>query len=127
MSNGLALEVQFLASLLADHRSDKASLDRASLLAASLQDSRIPQFKDTMGWVYYRRGDFRTAVTLLEPAAANLPGLALAHYHLGMCYSSLGQFEKAADQFKAALAADPDTELEMKIKNGMKTIAARYR
>src|SRR5262249_34113478 len=41
-----------LASLLADHRTDKASLDRAYSLAVSLRKSPLPSFKDTLGWIY---------------------------------------------------------------------------
>ena len=55
-----------LASLLSDRRNDKISLERAQSLAKSLQESNVPQFKDTLGWVSYRRGDYVFAVSLLE-------------------------------------------------------------
>jgi tetratricopeptide (TPR) repeat protein len=98
-----------LASLLADHRSDKPSLDRAVQLATMLQKSPLPQFKDTLGWVKYREGDYKAALPLLDDAATALPN-ALVHYHLGMTYLATGQAGKAAEQFKTALAqplADP--------------------
>ena len=112
-----------LASMLADHRTDKASLDRAQLLAASLRKSEVPQFKDTLGWVSYRQGDFKTAVPLLEAAATALPNIALVHYHLGMSYAGLGQFTKASEQLKLALARSPDADLEAEIKGEMKNVA----
>ena len=59
-----------LASLLADHRTDKASLEQAQSLATSLRKSQVPQFKDTLGWVTYRQGDYKSAVPLLEQAVA---------------------------------------------------------
>src|SRR5262249_45392577 len=62
-----------LASLLADHRTDKASLDRADALAAMLKNSQLPQFKDTLGWIRYQRQDYRAALPLLEDAAKALP------------------------------------------------------
>ena len=105
-----------LASLLADHRTDKASLDRAETLAASLQKSPLPQFKDTLGWVSYRQGDYKPAVPLLEDAATALPKVALVHYHLGMTYIATGQPEKASEQFKLALAAAPDHDFQEKIR-----------
>ena len=57
-----------LASLLSDYRSDQASLDRAHSLAVSLTKTDVPQFKDTLGWIQYRQGDFKSAIDLLEEA-----------------------------------------------------------
>jgi tetratricopeptide (TPR) repeat protein len=105
-----------LASLLADHRTDKASLDRAVQLATMLQKSPMPQFKDTLGWVRYRQGDYKSALPLLDDAATALPN-ALVHYHLGMAYLSTGQPAKASEQFKLGLAQSPaDRGLEEQIR-----------
>jgi tetratricopeptide (TPR) repeat protein len=104
-----------LASLLADHRTDKASLDQAEMLAASLQKSPLPQFKDTLGWVNYRKGDNQSALPLLQAAATAMPNLALVHYHLGMSYMTAGQTAKAAEQFSKALAQSPASDLVAKI------------
>ena len=54
---GSLIAANNLASLLSDHRTDKASLDRAYSLAAMLRKSQIPSFKDTLGWIEYLRGD----------------------------------------------------------------------
>ena len=75
-----------LASLLADYRNDQASLDRAHSLAVSLTQTDVPQFKDTLGWIEYRQGDFKSAIGLLEEAQKALPNLTLVRYHLGMSY-----------------------------------------
>jgi tetratricopeptide (TPR) repeat protein len=91
-----------LASLLTDHRSDAASLDRASSLIGSLQKSPIPQFKDTIGWVRYRRGEYKASTALLEQAVAELPNVAMIRYHLGMSYLALGDTAKAREQFEHA-------------------------
>jgi cellulose synthase operon protein C len=114
-----------LASLLADHRTDKASLDQAQSLATALRDSPVLQFKDTLGWVYYRQGDFNNAVPLLEAATAGLPNNALVHYHLGMAYIGVGQSAKASEQLKEALTGSPESELEAKINAGLKKIATQ--
>ena len=66
-----------LASLLADHHTDKASLAEAGSLAALLKNTDVPQFKDTLGWVDYLQGDYSAAVSLLEAAATKLPNNAL--------------------------------------------------
>jgi cellulose synthase operon protein C len=111
-----------LASLLADRRSDKASLDRAQSLAEMLQGSQVPQFKDTLGWIMYRKGDFRAAVLLLEKAAAALPNVAVVHYHLAMSYMALQQPAKASEQFKVTLSLAPDSELQQKTHEALNSL-----
>ena len=112
-----------LASLLVDQRDDKASHDRASALAAILQKSPLPHFKDTVGWVHYRRGDFKAAVALLEQAAAELPDLPLVQYHLGASYIAVGAPDKAAEPLQKALnLASKDSALQDKVRAALKQI-----
>jgi tetratricopeptide (TPR) repeat protein len=113
-----------LASLLADHRSDKASLDRAQLLAASLRQSPVPQFKDTLGWVTYLHGDYTAAVPLLEEAARAISNGALVHYHLGMSYIAVGDMVKASEQLKLALSQTSESDLRSKIEAALKKSAS---
>ena len=105
-----------LASLLADYRTDKPSFDQAQAIAAILRRSPQPQFKDTLGWISYRQGDYKAAVAQLKDAAAALPKQANVHYHLGMSYAAVNQPEMASEQFKMALNQAPDHELEGKIR-----------
>ena len=92
-----------LASLLSDYRTDKASLDRAYTLAVGLRKSQVPQFKDTLGWVHYQRGEHKAALPLLEEAASELPSMPLVRYHLGMNYIALSDPTKAEEHLKKAL------------------------
>jgi tetratricopeptide (TPR) repeat protein len=112
-----------LASLLSENRTDKASLERASSLAAVLRKSEVPSFKDTLGWIDYLRGDYKSATGLLEEAATALPNRAVVQYHLGMSYVGAGQMAKAAEQFKKALALGPDSALQEKINAAQKKAA----
>ena len=106
-----------LASMLADHRTDKASLERAYALSAALRKSQVPSFKDTVGWIYYLRGDYNGAISLLEEAAKELPDRAVVQYHLGMSYLAAGQLPKASERLKRARELAPDDgDLEAKIK-----------
>jgi tetratricopeptide (TPR) repeat protein len=111
-----------LASLLADHRTDRASLDQAQSVVAILKKSPIPQFKDTLGWVSYLQGDYATAIPLLDQAATALPGQAVIRYHLGMAYLAAGQQDKAAEQLKLALGGNPDHELKSKIEAALRKV-----
>ena len=112
-----------LASLLSDRRSDKASLERAYSLAAILRKSDIPSFKDTLGWIEYLRGDYKSATSLLEQAVAAMPDRAMVRYHLGMIYVATGQAAKATEQFQKALTLSPDNSLQEKITAGQKKAA----
>ena len=112
-----------LASLLSDRRSDKASLERAYSVAAVLRKSQVPPFKDTLGWIEYLRGDYKSATGLLEEAALALPQRAIVQYHLGMSYVAVGHVAKAVEQFKKALALSPDSSLQEKITAGQKKAA----
>jgi len=106
-----------LASLLTDHRSDKASLDRAYALASALRKSQIPQFKDTLGWLHHQRGEYRVAISLLEEAMTELPNSALVRYHLGVSHAAAGETAKATEQLKkASELASNDNDLSQKIK-----------
>jgi len=113
---GSIIAANNLASLLADHRNDSASLAKARSLAARLRQSDVPQFKDTLGWVSYRGGDTKVAVLLLKEAAAALPNQPLVHYHLAMCYVSMGERGRASDELAGALAKGPDTDLKKRIE-----------
>jgi cellulose synthase operon protein C len=109
-----------LASLLLDRRADKASIKRAQSLAAILRKSQVPQFKDTLGWMSYHQGDYRTAVSLTEEAVTAMPDQAAVRYHLGMSYISTNQLEKASEQLKKALDLAPNEELAEEIRTALK-------
>lgn len=84
-----------LASLIASHRSDPASLDRAYTIARRLRGSDMPAFQDTYGWIAYRRGNLDEALSHLESAAKSLPGDPTVQYHLAVLYGALDRKEDA--------------------------------
>jgi len=123
--SGSLVVINNLASLLSDRRADKASLDRALSLAGVLRKSQIPAFKDTLGWIYYQRGEYNRAIPLLEEAVAELPQLGIAHYHLGMSYVSAGQLGKASEQLKrAAMLVSQEDDLQAKISAAQERAAS---
>jgi predicted Zn-dependent protease len=84
-----------LASLLADHKDDAASLDRAYVIARRLRGTDQPAFQDTYGWISFRRGNLDEAVAALEPAAKGLPDDPAVQYHLAMVYGAQGRKDEA--------------------------------
>lgn len=93
-----------LASLLAAHRDDAGSLDRAHRIARRLSGTELPQFQDTYGWILARRGQPEEALAYLEPAAAALAADPLVQYHLAMAYLALDRREAARDAFARVMA-----------------------
>ena len=92
-----------LASLLSERRNDPASLERAYAIANRFADSDVPQFVDTLGWIYYLKGKYDQALLLLKKAADKTPdgnqSAGVIQFHLAMTYKELG----LTDQAKATL------------------------
>lgn len=96
-----------LASLLANSRTDAASLDRAYTIARRLRDADQPAFQDTYGWIAFRRGNLDEALAHLEPAAKGLPQDPTVQYHLAMTYAALKRQDEALDLLKKIQTATP--------------------
>ena len=88
-----------LASLLADNRTDEASLERAYTIARRLRGSDVPPFQDTYGWIAHLRGQADEALQALEPSAAALVDDPMAQFHLAKVYLELDRKEDALNQF----------------------------
>jgi tetratricopeptide (TPR) repeat protein len=94
-----------LASLLLDHRQDKASHERAKALARRFEHSRNPAYIDSLGWAYFRSGEYDRAAQLLRKAVEVAPGAAVLHYHLGMALHRKGDLAMAKPHLQKALDA----------------------
>jgi Tfp pilus assembly protein PilF len=97
-----------LASLLSDHRTDEASLTRAKEIADLLKNVNQPVILDTVGWVYFKTGNFVDAVAVLEKVVAAAPETPVFNYHLGMAHHKAGNSDEARKYLEAALSADSD-------------------
>lgn len=97
------IAVNNLAALLVDHRTDAQSLARAKELVGKLAPVQRPDIQDTVGWVYYRTGDYAKAVEILEGVVNAAPKAAIFHYHLGMAYAKTGAKAKAKTALNKAL------------------------
>jgi uncharacterized protein (TIGR02996 family) len=94
-----------LAMLLVNYKQDSASLTRAQQLAAQLEKTKSTSFIDTRGWVAYKSGNYRDAVTLLTQAADKAPQSPELQYHLGMAQWKSADVTGAQRSLQAAIAA----------------------
>lgn len=100
-----------LASLLSEHSDDPKSLQRAFDIAIRFQNSDVPQFLDTLGWIHYLRGEPQAALPLVKRAAEKMPDFGPVQFHLGMVLKALGQSRLSAAALRKSveLAPAPDT------------------
>ncbi len=71
---------------------------------------------DSLGWVYYRLGDFEQAATLLERSLQLIPNDPHVYHHLGDVYRSLKNFPQAIKAYKKALEMFQDEEQKTTVK-----------
>ena len=97
--------VNNFAALTADYEfTDTAALAKALTLAARFRTSTNPLYLDTLGWLYYRKGDYAVAATYLERAVNMATSRPDLRYHLGMALARSGQKERAVPELRQATA-----------------------
>ena len=91
-------------------------LERALSLAqaARKRTPNSPEVADTLGWIYYQKGIYRSAVQSLEAALQLALGekdanTARFRYHLGMAYAKAGDTVRAREQLHRMLKMNPDS------------------
>ena len=106
-------------------------IDRNENLAPALdmvrravsQNPRSGAMVDSLGWAYYRLGDFVRAVQTLEQAVELEPGDPELNNHLGDAYWRIGRRDEAGFQWKRVLTLDPDSRIradaERKLADGL--------
>jgi len=67
-------------------------------------------FIDTLGWIYYMRGDYPKALEQLAKAAELLPEDPTILDHLGDAFDKLGQKDKALPRWERSFILDPQNE-----------------
>lgn len=72
---------------------------------------------DSLGWAYYRMGDYDRAVLHLERAVELRPGDAVINDHLGDAYWRVGRRLEAHYQWQRALQLDPEGPLVVALED----------
>ncbi len=106
LDSGNAIAKNNLAWLLVSRGGD---LDQALGLAqqAKEQLSDNVQVSDTLGWIYYKRQLYRTALEYLRQCVAADRKNATFQYQLGLTYWKLGDAAQARQALQAAIRLDP--------------------
>ena len=119
-ANWDAAIAQFRAVLAVDSSNLVALNNLAFSLAVKNPDEALPLAQqaaeiapesapvaDTLGWVYYRKGIYRTAVQYLKTAVAKEP-TPRRQFHLAMAYVKAGDQDLGQKMLATALQAEPD-------------------
>jgi len=100
-----------LAFLLVETRGTKKDIDRAYSLAKKALElnPEAPAVLDTLGWVYYRQGRNKLALSHLRLAVNKLEKVpAIVRYHFGMALLKNGEKSEGRSQLQKALAEQKD-------------------
>lgn len=76
---------------------------------------------DSLGWAYFKLGDYAQALEHMERAVELLPADPTLNDHLGDIYWRLGRRIEARFQWQRALSLEPDdpAALQAKVENGL--------
>jgi tetratricopeptide (TPR) repeat protein len=89
------------------------ALSLAQTARRGLPDS--PGVADNLGWIYYQKGAYQSAIGLLQEALKlqeknnKMPDNPDIHYHLGMAYAKVGQSANARQQLERMLKINPNS------------------
>src|SRR5262249_44476345 len=85
-------------------------VDKGYALAQKARDAspNEPHGADTLGWIMYKKADYRNALPLLQEAAGKLPDLPEVQFHLGMTQYMVGQDQPARAALQKAVDAPTD-------------------
>ena len=99
-----------LAFLISETTRSETDLAHAAGLAQKALDQQPdnPVVLDTVGWIYYRRGNLPQAVTFIEKAVERDKENPILNYHLATVLHETGRPGEARIQLEQALANDKD-------------------
>jgi len=103
---GNAQALNNLAYLLSEHVNKPDEALKYAEKAVELV-SNLPSYYDTLGWIFYRKGLYDSAVKYLERANSVKQQGAVWKYHLAMAYAKAGDVGRGRATFEDALKLNP--------------------
>ena len=92
-------------SLMSDHQAGVEQLENLRPTVNSLKQLDTASINDTIGWFYYRIGEYTQAKSFIEKAIQKNGEEPVYHYHLGMVYKGLNKIDLAKESFSIAIAS----------------------
>ena len=77
---------------------------------------------DTLGWAYYHKGVYNSAIGLFKEAVKKDPENATYNYHLGLAYARNGQAAQARQQLDRVLRIKPDSSEANELRQALAQI-----
>ena len=116
--------VQGLNYLAYTYAEASENLDEAEQLALRALDLQPNDgyILDTVGWVYFRRGETEEAIRYLEAAISQKPNEAVVAEHLGDAYYVYELVGKAKEMYQRAVKLETDAVKISKIKAKLVTL-----
>lgn len=105
----------------------KVNLDQAKQMLVRAVELRPNDgyIVDSLGWVYFRLGNYEDAVIYLERAVELRPQDPVINDHLGDAYWRVGRKQEARFQWRRALSFEPEADqvplIDAKIESGLTT------
>jgi tetratricopeptide (TPR) repeat protein len=100
------------------HAEEGGDLELALKLAQTATSTApdVPELMDTLGWVYYKKGQAQLAIPVFERCVEKAPTSALYRYHLGLALLKLGDTAKGRAALQRALELNPDQPTTSEIR-----------
>jgi tetratricopeptide (TPR) repeat protein len=107
VSTNNALAHNNLAVIYSEHL---GQIDKAHDLAKRARElnPNEPHMADTLGWILFKRGDYRNALRLLQESSSKLPDNPEIQLHLGMAHYMLGEEDASRIALQKAVDASAD-------------------
>jgi tetratricopeptide (TPR) repeat protein len=77
---------------------------------------------DSLGWVYYKLGNYEKAMTELEKANQLTPDDSTITEHLADSYLKMSRIEKAVELYERALNLDPKPDQKERLQKKIKEL-----
>jgi tetratricopeptide (TPR) repeat protein len=106
-----------LAFGMAEHGDDLDQALSMAQRARQLLTNPVPEFSDTLGWIYLKKNLPDNALEIFRDLVAKQPNQTTFRYHLGMAFAQKGDKAHALQELKRALEGRPSDEEGKKIKD----------
>ena len=63
---------------------------------------------DSLGWVYFKKGNYKAALEEIQKASILMPEDATIQEHLGDIYSALHDYARAAQHYERSVSLEKD-------------------